>query len=99
MCKNCGCRMDEHDVVLPNEFDHAQIVIGRLFGAREHFEKVLTKPGMYKPNEQNETKENNMMSTRSQPTAVYNYKMASSDSESERGGSNNKVSYFSSTLF
>ncbi|CAI2350971.1 unnamed protein product [Caenorhabditis sp. 36 PRJEB53466] len=87
MCKNCGCRMDEHDVVLPNEFDHAQIVIGRLFGAREHFEKVLTKPGMYKPSDQSDSKESNMMSRRSQPTAVYNYNMASSDSESERGGS------------
>lgn len=86
MCKNCGCRMDEHDVVLPNEYDHAQIVIGRLFGAREHFEKVLTKPGMFKPNDRNDTKENNMMSTRSQPTAVYNYKMTSSDSESEKEG-------------
>ncbi|PAV68524.1 hypothetical protein WR25_02972 [Diploscapter pachys] len=35
--------MDEHDVRLPDEFDHAQIVIGRLFGAREHFEAVLGK--------------------------------------------------------
>lgn len=59
--------MDEHDVRLPDEFDHAQIVIGkkgnysnligailgRLFGAREHFEAVLGKgrgslSGMYK---------------------------------------------------
>lgn len=37
--------MDEHDVRLPNEFDHAQIIIGRLFGAKEHFEKEFQRIG------------------------------------------------------
>ncbi|GMT23356.1 hypothetical protein PFISCL1PPCAC_14653, partial [Pristionchus fissidentatus] len=35
-CKNCSCNLQDHDVIL--EADHAQIVIGRLFGVREIFE-------------------------------------------------------------
>uniref|UniRef100_A0A158P9V9 Testin n=1 Tax=Angiostrongylus cantonensis TaxID=6313 RepID=A0A158P9V9_ANGCA len=27
LCKNCGCRMDEHDVQLPNHSDYGQIII------------------------------------------------------------------------
>ncbi|CAB3405704.1 unnamed protein product [Caenorhabditis bovis] len=82
MCKNCGCRMDEHDVVLPNEYDHAQIVIGRLFGAREHFEKVLPRPGMIRP-PGNDNSENNSTSRSNQPTAVYNFKMGGKDDKQD----------------
>ncbi|CAI5448897.1 unnamed protein product [Caenorhabditis angaria] len=71
MCKNCGCRMDEHDVVLPNEFDHAQIVIGRLLVARDHFEKVMPKPGMLRRSEDEDIERR----SREKPTAVYNFKM------------------------
>ncbi|CAJ0929171.1 unnamed protein product, partial [Mesorhabditis belari] len=41
LCKTCGCRMDEHDVILPNQYDHGQLIIGRLFGVREQFESVV----------------------------------------------------------
>ncbi|VDM60415.1 unnamed protein product [Angiostrongylus costaricensis] len=43
LCKNCGCRMDEHDVQLPNRSDHGQIIIGRLFHAKDHFETKLAE--------------------------------------------------------
>ncbi|KAK5971404.1 hypothetical protein GCK32_018413, partial [Trichostrongylus colubriformis] len=43
LCKNCGCRMDEHDVQLPNQYDHGQIVIGRLFHAKDRFEAKLSE--------------------------------------------------------
>ncbi|CAD6192826.1 unnamed protein product [Caenorhabditis auriculariae] len=79
ICKNCGCRMDEHDVVLPNEFDHAQIVIGRLFGAKEHFENAL-KLGKSSPfSETSNSKKEN----KPPPTAVYNFKMAN-EQENEK---------------
>uniref|UniRef100_A0A0R3S5D1 LIM zinc-binding domain-containing protein n=1 Tax=Elaeophora elaphi TaxID=1147741 RepID=A0A0R3S5D1_9BILA len=31
MCKVCSCRMDDHDVILPRNMDHGQIVIGSDF--------------------------------------------------------------------
>lgn len=31
MCKVCSCRMDDHDVILPRNMDHGQIVIGSCF--------------------------------------------------------------------
>ncbi|KAE9413620.1 hypothetical protein Angca_006178, partial [Angiostrongylus cantonensis] len=43
LCKNCGCRMDEHDVQLPNHSDYGQIIIGRLFHAKDHFETKLAE--------------------------------------------------------
>ncbi|XGW26879.1 hypothetical protein V3C99_007450 [Haemonchus contortus] len=43
LCKNCGCRMDEHDVQLPNQYDHGQIVIGRLFHVKDRFEAKLSE--------------------------------------------------------
>uniref|UniRef100_A0A915DL63 PET domain-containing protein n=1 Tax=Ditylenchus dipsaci TaxID=166011 RepID=A0A915DL63_9BILA len=33
MCKNCYCRLDEHDIILPDDQDHGEIVIRKLFGA------------------------------------------------------------------
>ncbi|CAJ0603968.1 unnamed protein product [Cylicocyclus nassatus] len=45
ICKNCGCRMDEHDVQLPNQYDHGQIIIGRLFhGTKDRFEQKIMEP-------------------------------------------------------
>ncbi|ETN75287.1 hypothetical protein NECAME_12495, partial [Necator americanus] len=44
LCKNCGCRMDEHDVQLPNQYDHGQIIIGRLFHVKDRFEHKITEP-------------------------------------------------------
>ncbi|CAJ0584295.1 unnamed protein product, partial [Mesorhabditis spiculigera] len=41
ICKACSCRMDEHDVILPNQYDHGELVIGRLFGFKEQFEHVV----------------------------------------------------------
>ncbi|KAL3085687.1 hypothetical protein niasHT_037428 [Heterodera trifolii] len=31
ICKNCSCRLDEHDILLPNEQDHGTIVARKLF--------------------------------------------------------------------
>ncbi|KAL3982825.1 LIM domain family protein [Acanthocheilonema viteae] len=41
MCKVCSCRMDDHDVILPRNMDHGQIVIGRLFDFLPEFESKL----------------------------------------------------------
>ncbi|VDK75384.1 unnamed protein product [Litomosoides sigmodontis] len=41
MCKVCSCRMDDHDVILPRNMDHGQIVIGRLFDFIPEFESKL----------------------------------------------------------
>lgn len=41
MCKICSCRMDDHDVILPANMDHGQIVIGRLFDFIPEFENKL----------------------------------------------------------
>ncbi|KAK6010017.1 PET domain protein, partial [Ostertagia ostertagi] len=36
--------MDEHDVQLPNQYDHGQIVIGRLFhGSKDRFEAKFSE--------------------------------------------------------
>ncbi|VDM76746.1 unnamed protein product [Strongylus vulgaris] len=37
--------MDEHDVQLPNQYDHGQIIIGRLFhGTKDRFEQKIMEP-------------------------------------------------------
>ncbi|VDN18503.1 unnamed protein product [Gongylonema pulchrum] len=41
MCKVCSCRMDDHDLILPKNMDHGQIVIGRLFDFIPEFESKL----------------------------------------------------------
>ncbi|CAI4231881.1 unnamed protein product [Auanema sp. JU1783] len=77
ICKTCGCRMDEHDVQLPNEFDHGQIIIGRLFGVREHFESTSKPLIALKSSEHDK---NAISSSATSPiakknvTAVYNFK-------------------------
>ncbi|KAL3096451.1 hypothetical protein niasHT_024728 [Heterodera trifolii] len=39
ICKNCSCRLDEHDILLPNEQDHGTIVARKLFdrSQQKHF--------------------------------------------------------------
>uniref|UniRef100_A0A914DAH4 Uncharacterized protein n=1 Tax=Acrobeloides nanus TaxID=290746 RepID=A0A914DAH4_9BILA len=37
ICKICTCRLDDHDVILPNELDHGDLVFRKLFGGNEKF--------------------------------------------------------------
>lgn len=37
ICKNCHCRLDEHDIILPNDEDHGEIIIRKLFANKENF--------------------------------------------------------------
>lgn len=77
LCKACGCRMDEHDVVLPHELDHAQIVIGRLFGAKEHFENNLR---LTTPDQNEQQKES---PRKGFETAVYSVQFSPGQRETE----------------
>ncbi|KAJ1371145.1 PET Domain [Parelaphostrongylus tenuis] len=93
LCKNCGCRMDEHDVQLPNHSDHGQIIIGRLFHAKDHFETKLAESLKHRAGgEQSSlhsstssdlsshktgTRRTSFAEDRTLPTAAYNFKMES----------------------
>ncbi|VDN59323.1 unnamed protein product [Dracunculus medinensis] len=41
ICKICSCRMDDHDVILPENMDHGKVIIGRLFDVIPEFERKL----------------------------------------------------------
>ncbi|KAF8375691.1 tes-1 [Pristionchus pacificus] len=92
-CKNCSCNLQDHDVVL--EADHAQIVIGRLFGAREIFEgrltsatpsSIVTSHSLHEPSYAVPFAADNN-SARKAPTAAYNVSVESYAPESQ----NNKI--------
>uniref|UniRef100_A0A915CGD9 Uncharacterized protein n=1 Tax=Parascaris univalens TaxID=6257 RepID=A0A915CGD9_PARUN len=40
ICKVCSCRMDDHDIIMP-EMDHGKVIVGRLFDFIPAFEQKL----------------------------------------------------------
>uniref|UniRef100_A0A1I7XKH8 LIM zinc-binding domain-containing protein n=1 Tax=Heterorhabditis bacteriophora TaxID=37862 RepID=A0A1I7XKH8_HETBA len=92
MCKTCGCRMDEHDVQLPNQYDHGQIIIGRLFHIRERFDNIAEIYDKVKAKDSDLLRKNTELSyavpnkqrdeNRALPTAAYNFKIELGDEHS-----------------
>uniref|UniRef100_A0A0K0EGT8 LIM domain protein n=1 Tax=Strongyloides stercoralis TaxID=6248 RepID=A0A0K0EGT8_STRER len=68
ICKLCGCRMDEHDVVMPSNFDHGT-----------HIKKLLIDCSSLQPSKDSE----NFINLRNKiGTAIFHKKEHSSDSNS-----------------
>uniref|UniRef100_A0A8R1TSD8 Testin n=1 Tax=Onchocerca volvulus TaxID=6282 RepID=A0A8R1TSD8_ONCVO len=77
MCKMCSCRMDDHDVILPGNMDHGQIVIGRLFDFIPEFESKLRlhPPSPSLPNSKKAYSTPHIKSEKIKPESMYNVKL------------------------
>ncbi|VDO39077.1 unnamed protein product [Brugia timori] len=77
MCKVCSCRMDDHDVILPRNMDHGQIVIGRLFDFIPEFESKLHlhPPSPSLPYSRKAYPVHNIKYEKIKPESMYNVKL------------------------
>ncbi|VDP23921.1 unnamed protein product, partial [Onchocerca flexuosa] len=84
-CLKCDCpgldlhywRMDDHDVILPGNMDHGQIVIGRLFDFIPEFKNKLRLhlPSPSLPNSKKAYSTPHIKSEKIRPESMYNVKL------------------------